>query len=158
MINKKDDKSKEEDEEDKAVDEELNEQKKEMVKDDKKMKKEIKKDEKKQMIEEMRAAKGQEPKSLTQKKESKKEEPKPKETKADSKKEKKDDHIGIEKQFKFYDNDKKPHGILETNMLKKEPEKPLADYQIKEILEYGDKVKDQSQGGHMVQKDEATTN
>jgi hypothetical protein len=36
-----------------------------MVKDDKKMNKEIKKDEKQQMIEEMRAAKGQAPSSLS---------------------------------------------------------------------------------------------
>jgi len=43
----------------------LNEEKKEMVKEDKKMKKEIKHDEKKQMIEEMRAAKGQPPKNLS---------------------------------------------------------------------------------------------
>lgn len=121
-----------------------------MVKDDKKMNKEIKKDEKQQMIEEMRAAKGQAPSSLSQKKEAKKEEPSPKTApvKVEHHDEpKREDHI--EKQFKFYDEDKKPHGILETNMLKKEPEKPLADYQIKEILQYGDKVKDQSEGGRI---------
>jgi hypothetical protein len=32
--------------------------------------------------------------------------------------------------------------MLETNMLKKDEEKPLPDYKIKEILSYGDKVKE----------------
>lgn len=36
-------------------------------------------------------------------------------------------------------------------MLKKEPEKALPDYQIKEILSYGDKVTDQSNGKVMSQ-------
>jgi hypothetical protein len=52
---------------------------------------------------------------------------------------KKDEHI--EKQFKFYDvNQRSGHGILETNMLRKEEDKPLPDYKIKEILSYQDSV------------------
>jgi len=39
--------------------------------------------------------------------------------------------------------------MLETNMLKKEPEKDLPEYKIKEILSYGDSVKDHSEGGHL---------
>lgn len=39
-------------------------------------------------------------------------------------------------------------------MLKKGPEKAMPDYQIKEILSYGDKVNDQSERGNLVSKDD----
>lgn len=42
-------------------------------------------------------------------------------------------------------------------MLKKEPEKAMPDYQIKEILSYGDKVTDQSNGKVMSQVAAAPT-
>jgi hypothetical protein len=40
-------------------------------------------------------------------------------------------------------------------MLKKEEEKPLPDYKIKEILSYGDKVKESAEGDHIKSTDDA---
>jgi len=67
------------------------------------------------------------------------------------KQEKKEKEEAVEKSFKFYDEteETKHQGILEKNMLKKEPEKALPDYKIKEILSYGDKVSDQSEGSKL---------
>jgi len=67
---------------------------------------------------------------------------------------KKEDSKDKKESFEFFgdedSNKAKKKGILETNMLKKEPEKALPDYKIKEILSYGDKVTEQSDSKNML--------